>query len=127
MAWQGAIPSLYRHSQGFRVVGLLSIIRVKLEASQGGYRVSDIETGPVVDTSTMDARLDGGYSERAITKRAWRCLGCGRLWSRRYQAEDCESRGHVDSYVDTYYGRGYMLNGVFQGRVTHYTRRCLPQ
>src|SRR5947209_6288837 len=65
--------------------------------------MSTVTRRETIETSTMDALYEGGYAQRDLTKRAWCCDGCGLVWTRRSQAESCESRGHVPQYVDTYY------------------------
>jgi hypothetical protein len=52
----------------------------------------------------------------------WRCDGCGLVWTRRYQAEGCEKRGHVSTYHDGPYGVRYYMNGKPIGDIHYYPR-----
>jgi hypothetical protein len=79
---------------------------------------------------TMTAYMDGSFSESTYEGYLWRCDGCGLVWERHWHAEKCAERGHCDSFVQTYYGRGpggsnAVVNGVFQGSVNTYTRRAV--
>ena len=68
-----------------------------------------------IETTTMEAYLSGDnvrYEETDIEKFAWRCNGCGLVWSRKHQAEGCKERGHKTFYVDRYPIIGIGQNGV---------------
>lgn len=65
------------------------------------------------------------YVEKTYEGHAWMCNGCGLVWEKRHQAEGCRARGHKAVYVDKYYGRGAVVNGVFTGKVTTYERRAI--
>ena len=49
----------------------------------------------------LSAKAVGGI-ETSISVDQWGCVGCGLIWTRRLQAEYCENRKHVSSYVDRY-------------------------
>lgn len=68
-----------------------------------------------IETTTMEAYLSGDnvrYEEELIKKFAWRCNGCGLVWTRKSQAEGCKARGHETFYVDRYPIIGIGQNGV---------------
>ena len=73
----------------------------------------------------MDALVSGGYTERTLENAGlWRCNGCGLVWTRKHQAENCEARKHVSSFQDGPYGVTYVLNGIPQGNPHYYTRKA---
>jgi hypothetical protein len=78
-----------------------------------------------VQTGAMEPLLDGGYSERTYEGFAWRCDGCGLVWEKRNQAEQCEGRGHTPAYQAGPYGRCWIENGQLRGSPTFYPRRAL--
>ena len=40
--------------------------------------------------------------EYTIMKFYWKCIKCGLIWQTRHEAEECENRGHKDSYQRVY-------------------------
>jgi len=42
------------------------------------------------------------WQEEEIQGYAWRDNKCGLVWTRKHQAENCESRDHQISYEDSY-------------------------
>ena len=64
------------------------------------------------------------WSPEGITPNSYGCVGCGLVWSRKWQASSCEERSHVRAFAQ-HYG-GYMLNGVHVGGKT-YTRTALSR
>ena len=56
------------------------------------------------------------YSETEYKGYNWMCLGCRLVWERQHQAINCEKRGHVASFEQSYGGtvwdgRGFMPAG----------------
>ena len=76
-------------------------------------------------TSVMEPTLSGAYVERTYDCTLWRCEGCGRVWDKRWYAESCEGRGHVNSFDQGPYGCTGMVNGVPQGNLRWYTRAMI--
>jgi hypothetical protein len=72
-----------------------------------------------VQATAMEPILTGDsltYREYTFEGHEWRC-GCGLVWDRKHLAAKCAENGHVSRYVQKYYGRGYMENGIFKGEV----------
>ena len=44
------------------------------------------------------------YEQKEYSGYSWMCLGCRLVWERQYQAINCEKRGHVDSFEQSYGG-----------------------
>jgi hypothetical protein len=61
------------------------------------------------------------YEQKEYNGYSWMCLGCRLVWERRHQATNCESRGHVDSFEQSYGGtqwdgRGFTPHGLVAGK-----------
>ena len=61
------------------------------------------------------------YEQKEYNGYSWMCLGCRLVWERRHQAVNCESRGHVDSFEQSYGGtqwdgRGFTPHGLVAGK-----------
>jgi hypothetical protein len=85
-------------------------------------QMEHIETAfmtPILHGTTMSYREDSGDAH------AWQCLGCGLVWEKRWHAESCETRKHVPSFAQHYYSGGAVVNGVYTGRKSTYTRKAL--
>ena len=54
------------------------------------------------------------YEERVYSGYNWMCMECKLVWDKQHQARGCGSRGHTDSYEDTY-GVKEVRNGVPTG------------
>lgn len=87
--------------------------------------MSDVTQREQIETTTSEPLMDGSYQERDYRAFAWRCDGCGLVWSKRHLAVDCESRNHVAAFEAGPYGGTYVLNGVLQGNLRYYPRRAL--
>lgn len=88
--------------------------------------MSNVTRQEKIETEAMEAHLSGDsvfYVEKLYTANAWRCDGCGLVWEKRHQAQECESRKHVTQF-DQHYG-GTVINGVHQGgsKFTRYAIR----
>lgn len=87
--------------------------------------MSSVTACEAATIETMEPLYSGGFQEAAYQGRLWRCGGCGLVWTRRYQAEGCEARGHVPSYDDGPYGVRAMVNNQLVGNLHWYTRRAV--
>ena len=61
------------------------------------------------------------YSETEYKGYNWMCLGCRLVWERQHQAINCEKRGHVASFEQSYGGtvwdgRGFTPHGLVAGK-----------
>ena len=61
------------------------------------------------------------YEQKEYNGYSWMCLGCRLVWERRHQATNCESRGHVASFEQSYGGtvwdgRGFTPHGLVAGK-----------
>ena len=61
------------------------------------------------------------YEQKEYNGYSWMCLGCRLVWERRHQAVNCESRGHVASFEQSYGGtvwdgRGFTPPGLVAGK-----------
>jgi hypothetical protein len=84
--------------------------------------VSNVTQREQIEAETSEPTMGGTYVEKTYQGFAWRCDGCGLVWSKRHQAEGCEARGHRAGYTARYGGR--VVNGVWGGG-TEYPRRAL--
>jgi len=71
-----------------------------------------------VDTTMMVPRFTGvelnvHWISEDIKPNSYGCTACGLIWSRKWQAESCEGRGHVREF-DQKYG-GYVENNIHKG------------
>lgn len=78
-----------------------------------------------ITAGTMSPTLDGGFIEIEFTGFAWRCDGCGLVWSRQHQAVNCAQRNHVPQYESQLYGVRRVENGVPVGYLHTFTRHAL--
>ena len=61
------------------------------------------------------------YEQKEYSGYSWMCLGCRLVWERQHQAINCESRGHVASFEQSYGGtvwdgRGFTPHGLVAGK-----------
>ena len=61
------------------------------------------------------------YEQKEYNGYSWMCLGCRLVWERRHQATNCERRGHVASFEQSYGGilwdgRGFTPHGLVAGK-----------
>ena len=84
-------------------------------------RLDKVEAETMVPHFTGEA-LEVHWVPEDITPNSYGCAGCGLVWSRRWQAETCEERGHVSQFDQRYGGR--FENGVHKG-FTAYTRYAI--
>ena len=61
------------------------------------------------------------YEQKEYSGYSWMCLGCRLVWERQHQAVNCESRGHVASFEQSYGGtvwdgRGFTPHGLVAGK-----------
>ncbi len=66
-----------------------------------------------ITVSIMEPWTDGSYHPGGVTKYAWRCDGCGLVWPMRWQARECEGRGHTPTLLQ----RGYTRQALRQEEV----------
>lgn len=80
-----------------------------------------------VTTAYMEPLISGDadvtYIERSYEGNLYRCEGCGRCWDKKWYAETCADRRHVDSFPQ-HYGWKQLGNGRWVPTTT-YTRRAL--
>lgn len=65
---------------------------------------------PKEEMTFMEMSINGDFEEVTVEKNPWQCLICGLVWQTKHEAEECESRGHVDNYTKRY-GVRYVENG----------------
>ena len=61
------------------------------------------------------------YEQKEYNGYSWMCIECRLVWERRHQATNCESRGHVASFEQSYGGilwdgRGFTPHGLVAGK-----------
>lgn len=78
-----------------------------------------------IKAGAMMPTLEGGFIEVDYDGFAWKCDGCGLVWTRQHQAANCEKRGHVAEYESQLYGVKRVENGVPVGDLHTFTRRAI--
>ena len=85
-----------------------------------------------VDTTMMAPRFTGAelnvhWVHEDIKPNSYGCTGCGLVWSRKWQAESCEERGHVSEFEQRYGGRFEQMLGGPERHIgyTAYTRYAI--
>jgi hypothetical protein len=78
-----------------------------------------------ITKDSMVPTISGGFVEQEYEGYAWRCEGCGLVWTRRSHAEQCESKGHVDHVVYGPYGVVAVENGKLVGEPKYYTHYAI--
>ena len=71
-----------------------------------------------VNTEMMAPRFTGAelnvhWVHEDINPNSYGCTGCGLVWSRKWQAESCEERGHVRQFEQRY--GGIVENNIHKG------------
>jgi len=84
-------------------------------------KLGKVQSGAMVPHVSGDSIW---WEEERIEPHSYACLGCGNVWSRKWQAETCEDRGHVASFAQRY--GGFVENGIHKGSV-EYTRQRIDR
>jgi hypothetical protein len=78
-----------------------------------------------ITKDSMVPTISGGFVEQEFEGYAWRCEGCGLVWTRKGHAEQCESKGHEDHVVYGPYGVVAVENGKLVGEPKYYTHYAI--
>lgn len=77
-------------------------------------------------TIVMEPHADGSYHEHTIQGAyLWKCSECGLVWEKKWHAESCTQRSHVESFEQGPYGVQGVVNGQPVGNLYWYTRRAV--
>jgi hypothetical protein len=98
------------------------VVGTRRDANAQEDNVSTVTRRGKCETAAMEPTVTGNYYERSYEGYLWRCDGCGLLWTKRWHAETCESRGHKTMFKQGPYGCTGVVNGVMQGNLTWYDR-----
>ena len=95
---------------GNNVIGVIEM-QVKEAVKQS------VTTDTKVTTTMMETSNGETWHSKDIEVSLTACSSCGLLWDRKWQAESCEERGHVESFPQ-HYG-GYVENDEYKPSKTY--------
>jgi len=100
-----------------RETGEVATIKAVFDKTEDGTSDKAVATKTKVTTTMMETTNGETWHEKSIEVSLTACSSCGLLWDRKWQAESCEKRGHVESFPQ-HYG-GYVENGVYKPANTY--------